>query len=78
MSVVIRLTKTGKKGEAKYRVVIKEKRSKRDGKAIEVLGRYEKRAGKEVKEVNKERYDYWVSQGAQPSMTVKKIMTESK
>ncbi|MBI2033238.1 MAG: 30S ribosomal protein S16 [Candidatus Levybacteria bacterium] len=74
MAVVIRLTRTGKKGERKFRVVVKEKRSKRDGKAIEFLGWYEKGDKKEKKEVKKDRYEYWVSQGAQPSATVAKLM----
>ena len=42
MALVIRLTRIGKKGERKFRVVVKEKRSRRDGKSIEVLGWYEK------------------------------------
>lgn len=72
MSVVIRSSRIGKKGERKFRIVVKEKRSKRDGKAIEFLGWYEK--GKNGKIVlNKERYSYWVSVGAQPSITVEKL-----
>lgn len=73
MSVVIRLTKTGKKGEAKYRIVVKEKRSKRDGKAIEILGWYEKGVHSERKKLDKKRFDYWVSCGAKPTPTVLKI-----
>ncbi|MBI2026030.1 MAG: 30S ribosomal protein S16 [Candidatus Levybacteria bacterium] len=42
MSVVIRSTRIGKRGERKFRIVVKEKRSARDGKAIELLGYYEK------------------------------------
>lgn len=76
MAVVIRLSKTGKKGEAKFRVVVKEKRSKRDGKAIEVLGWYEKGVKSEKKEIKKDRLNYWLSQGAQPTATVKKIIAE--
>lgn len=73
MALVIRLTRTGKKGERKFRVVVKEKRSRRDGDAIEVLGWYEK--GKENrKQINLDRYKYWVSQGARPSPTVAKLI----
>ncbi len=72
MSVVIRSARIGKKGERKFRIVVKEKRSKRDGKAIEFLGWYEK--GKDGKVVlDKERYNYWLSVGAQPSITVEKL-----
>ncbi len=73
MSVVIRLSRTGKKGERKFRIVVKEKRSRRDGEAIETLGYFEKgKNGK--KEINKERYNHWLSMGAQPSPTVSKIL----
>ncbi len=83
MAVVIRLTKTGRKGERKYRIIVKEKRSKRDGDSIEVLGRYEKnlpaaRAGeKEVtKKINMDRYNYWISVGAKPTVSVANIIKE--
>lgn len=72
MSLIIRSSRTGKKGERKFRVVVKEKRSRRDGKAIEVLGWYEK--GKNAnKNLNKERYDYWISQGAIPTPAIEKL-----
>jgi len=74
MSVVIRLSKIGKRGEARYRVVVTEKRYRRDGKPIETLGWYEKREKNESKEVNKDRYNYWISKGARPSPTVEKIV----
>lgn len=63
----------GKKGERKFRIAVKEKRSKRDGKAIELLGWYEKRVNGIKKEVKKDRYSYWLSKGAQPSPTVKSL-----
>ena len=72
--IVIRLTRTGKKGERRYRVVVKEKRSKRDGKAIEILGSYQKTERFEKKELNKERIKYWLSCGAIPSATVKNLI----
>jgi small subunit ribosomal protein S16 len=73
MSLVIRSSRTGKKGERKFRIVVKEKRSRRDGNSIEVLGWYEKgKNGK--KQIDKKRYDYWVSQGAQPSVAVEKLI----
>jgi small subunit ribosomal protein S16 len=73
MSVVIRLTRTGKKGERRFRVVVKEKRSRRDGKAIEILGWYEK-GTVEKKQINAERVKYWISQGAKPSPRVTKLI----
>lgn len=70
MAVVIRLTRTGKKGERKFRIVVKEKRSRRDGNFVEQLGWYEKDKTGNKKELNMERYKYWISQGATPSPTV--------
>lgn len=74
MAVVIRLSKTGKRGESKYRIVVTEKRYRRDGEPIETLGWYEKREKSENKEINRERFAYWVSKGARPSPTVEKIV----
>lgn len=74
MAVVIRLTRTGKKGERKFRVVVKEKRSRRDGDSVEILGWYEKGPDGGRKDINIERYKYWVSQGALPSPTVAKLV----
>ncbi len=74
MGVVIRLTSTGKKGERKFRIAVKEKRSKRDGKAVEFLGWDEKTETGEKKQIKKDRYNYWVSKGAIPSPTVAKIV----
>jgi small subunit ribosomal protein S16 len=71
--LIIRSSTTGKKGERKFRIVVKEKRSRRDGKAIELLGWYEK-GKKGKKEINKERYDYWVSKGAVPTPTIEKLL----
>lgn len=73
MSVVIRLSRTGKKGERKFRIVVKEKRSRRDGDNIEVLGWYEMGKDGGKKQLSTERYNYWLSQGALPSKTVQEI-----
>lgn len=73
MSLVIRLARTGKKGERKFRIIVKEKRDRRDGKALENLGWYEKKETGEKKHINKERFNYWLSVGAQTTPTVKKL-----
>jgi small subunit ribosomal protein S16 len=62
--------RVGKKGERKFRIVVKEKRSRRDGDFVEQLGWYEKTQPENKKVINMERYKYWVSKGAQPSQTV--------
>lgn len=74
MAVVIRLAKTGRKGEAKYRVVIAEKRSRRNGKPIESIGWLEKTLKGVKKDINQDRYKYWLSKGALPSKTVKNLV----
>lgn len=72
--LVIRLTKMGKKGEAKYRVIVKEKRDRRDGNAVELLGWVEKTAKGTKMELKKDRIAYWKSVGAQMSATVQKLI----
>ena len=72
MSLVIRLTRTGKKGERKFRLVVQEKRSKRDGGFIDMLGSYEK-GPNGLKKIDMEKVKYWISKGAQPSATVQEI-----
>ena len=74
MSLIIRLSKTGKRGEARFRIVVEEKRSRRDGKPVEILGSYEKREKGETKTINKDRVNYWISQGATPSPTVRDLL----
>jgi small subunit ribosomal protein S16 len=74
MSLVIKLSRTGKKGERKFRIVVKEKRSKRDGDSIELLGWYEKTKDHKKKSIKMERYNYWLSIGARPSATVAEIL----
>lgn len=73
MSVVIRLSRTGKKGERKFRIVVTEKRERREGEPIETLGSFEKGAKNGAQNLNNERYNYWKSVGARPSETVRAI-----
>lgn len=74
--LVLRLTKTGKKGEAKYRVVATERRYRRDGNPTEYLGWVTKTAKGTQKELKMDRISYWLSQGARPSATVKMLIEE--
>jgi small subunit ribosomal protein S16 len=73
MSLVIRLSRTGKRGERKFRIVVAEKRSRREGDPIEMLGSFEKGAKTSPSNLKKDRFDYWVSQGARPTPTVSAI-----
>ena len=75
MSLVIRFSKIGRKGERKYRIVVKEKRSKRDGDSIDTIGYYEKRVGADIiKTIDSEKLAYWTSKGALISPAVKKVI----
>lgn len=76
MSLIIRSTRIGKKGERKFRIVVKEKRSRRDGDFVELLGWYEKSKPKSIKEVKMDRYNYWISKGAQPSDAIRSLVVE--
>ena len=67
----IRLMRTGRRNQVSYRIVVAEARSKRNGKHIENLGMWNPRT-KELK-INKKRYHYWLTHGAQPSERVRKL-----
>ena len=55
MSLVIRFSRIGRKGEARFRLVVREKRSKRDGRAVDILGTVIRDAGKLEKTINQEK-----------------------
>lgn len=74
MSLVIRLSKMGKRGERKFRIFVAEKRSRRDGKPIEMLGFYERGIKTEKSKINRERIMYWIANGAKPSEQVSKLI----
>ncbi|MBI2009956.1 MAG: 30S ribosomal protein S16 [Candidatus Chisholmbacteria bacterium] len=74
----IRLTRTGKRGQPSYRVVVKERRSKRDGGSVEILGTYDPLPHPSLIHLNVERYHYWLSKGALPSPTVQSLVTKLK
>ncbi len=73
MSLVIRLSRMGKKGERKFRIVVMEKRSRLGGAPVDTLGWHEKGKDGGKKNINMERFNYWVAKGAIPSQTVAKI-----
>lgn len=64
MSLVIRFSRMGRKGERKYRVVVKEKRSKRDGYAIDYIGSVTKTAKKVSKNLDMKKLEFWKRRGA--------------
>ncbi|MGH9491344.1 MAG: 30S ribosomal protein S16 [Terriglobales bacterium] len=68
--LAIRLSRVGTKKKPHYRVVVLEKSAARDGRALEILGRYNPVPNPAEIAINQERVDYWVSRGAQVSTTV--------
>lgn len=74
MAVRIRLTRTGKKKQPSYRVVVADGRAPRDGRYIEQIGRYDPRQEPSVVEINQERANYWLQNGAQPSDPVRRLL----
>jgi len=72
MSVKIRLSRIGKKQEPFYRVVVMDSRKKRDGEYLQDLGTYDVINAKLVT-FDPAGYDNWLSKGAQPSDSAKKI-----
>ncbi len=73
--VTIRLARGGSKKRPFYHIVVADSRRSRDGRFIERLGYFNPIAAGDEKElvINRERYDHWVSQGAQPSDRAAKL-----
>ena len=65
----IKLTKIGKKNQPSYRVVVAEKRSKRDGQYVEQVGFYNPLGEKDIR-FETDKYQAWIEKGAQPTDTV--------
>ncbi|HWJ51833.1 MAG TPA: 30S ribosomal protein S16 [Propionibacteriaceae bacterium] len=70
MAVKIRLKRLGKIRSPHYRIVVADSRTKRDGRAIEEIGKYHPKRDPSLIEVDSERAQYWLSVGAQPSEAV--------
>ena len=74
MAVRIRLTRVGSKKNPVYRVVVADSRSPRDGKFIEIIGRYNPQTDPSTIEFDEDKVKDWLSKGAQPSDTVKRLL----
>jgi len=75
--LAIKLMRTGAKKRPSYRVVVKEKKSKRDGACLENLGTYNPtREPAEIK-LKAERVKYWLERGAQPTDTVSRLIKQA-
>jgi small subunit ribosomal protein S16 len=69
--------RTGAKKRPSYRIVVKEKQSKRDGAFLENLGTYNPtREPAEIK-LKSDRVQYWINKGAQPTDTVRRLIKQA-
>jgi small subunit ribosomal protein S16 len=73
----IRLRRVGAKKQPLYRMVIAENEWPRDGRFLEIVGHYNPRTSPETIEVNEPRVLHWLSQGAQPTESLAKLLTKA-
>jgi small subunit ribosomal protein S16 len=66
--------RTGAKKRPSYRIVVKEKQSKRDGAYLENLGTYDPTRDPAEIKLKAERVSYWIEKGAQPTDTVRRLI----
>lgn len=74
MAVKIRLMRVGKKKQPVYRVVVADERSPRDGRFIEIIGRYEPRQDPSLVEIDNAKALDWLLKGAQPTQAVANLL----
>jgi small subunit ribosomal protein S16 len=74
VSTRIRLARVGSKKNPIYRVVVADQRSPRDGKFIEIVGRYNPQTDPSTIDLDADKIRDWMSKGAQPSDSVKRLL----
>jgi small subunit ribosomal protein S16 len=74
MAVKLRLTRVGKTKQPQYRIVAADSRSPRDGRFIEIVGHYNPRTDPSTLKVDNDKAVKWLSQGAQPTERVRKLL----
>jgi small subunit ribosomal protein S16 len=74
MAVKLRLTRVGKTKQPQYRIVAADARAPRDGRFIEILGQYNPRTEPSTLKIDNDKAVKWLSQGAQPTERVKKLL----
>ena len=72
--LVIRLRRAGSKKRPFFRVVVADSRAARDSSFVEILGHYNPRTKPAAVDINKERVDFWIRKGAQPSDSVRTLI----
>jgi small subunit ribosomal protein S16 len=73
----IRLARTGAKKKVSYRVVAIDREKARDGRFVEILGHYNPRRNPAEVLLKRDRIDYWIGRGAQPSETVRSLLKKT-
>jgi len=76
--LAIKLMRTGAKKRPSYRIVVKEKQSKRDGAYLENLGTYDPTRNPAAITLDLNRVRYWIERGAQPTETVSRLIRRSE
>jgi len=74
VAVKIKLKRMGKIRAPYYRIIVADARTKRDGRAIEQIGKYHPKVDPSLIEVDSDRAQYWLSVGAQPTDPVRKLL----
>jgi small subunit ribosomal protein S16 len=74
MAVKIKLTRLGKIRNPQYRIAVADARTRRDGRAIEIIGRYHPKEDPSLIEIDSERAQYWLGVGAQPTEPVLQLL----
>jgi small subunit ribosomal protein S16 len=74
MAVKLRLTRVGSKKNPIYRVVAADSRAPRDGKFIEIVGRYNPQTDPSTVELDSDKVKAWLDKGAQPTESVQKLI----
>ena len=74
MAVKLRLTRVGSKKNPIYRVVAADSRSPRDGKFLEIVGRYNPQTEPSLIELDEAKVKAWLDKGAQPTESVAKLL----
>ncbi|MEI7760338.1 MAG: 30S ribosomal protein S16 [Thermoleophilia bacterium] len=74
MAVRIRLARIGSKKNPIYRIVVADSRSPRDGRFIEIIGRYNPQTNPSTIELDETKVNEWLAKGAQPSDPVAKLI----
>ena len=78
MAVKMRLTRVGSKKNPIYRVVVADSRSPRDGRFIEIIGRYNPQTDPSTIELDEDKVREWLGKGAQPTQPVARLLKKKE